>query len=152
MEIPKQYQDRVKEIDKGLFLESFEDFSGKWIKIKHRDDRNGLVRDVFKVKSLDIQALQRLRWGVDWKAMMENPDPHKLAAYYEEEERKEKASKELERRGFITDLRKDNRNRYKQMFEDYRQSLRPAEVRIIKNSVEKERILNPKPIQIYKGV
>lgn len=143
--IDQYHQDRVREVDRGLFLEEFTDYSGLWIKIKHKDDRNGLVRDVFKVRNLDIQALQRLRHSVDWQAMMENPDPFKLAAYYEDEERKEKARRELERMGFVTEMQ----DRYERGFEQYRQSRTSSERKVIKRTAERELFLNPKAIKIY---
>lgn len=151
MSIPLLFQNEIRKIDAGLFLERYVNQDGEWIKIKHKDSRNGLVRDCFKVRQLDYETLKRIRFTIDWEAMLKNPDPKQLEAHYALEFKKEKAARELERMGFITDWRKSNKLRHKQMFEDYRQNLRTNEVRAIKRDVQKQEYLKPRQIKIYQS-
>jgi hypothetical protein len=149
--IPLLIKNELSAIDRGLFCEKISKIDGEWVQIKHKDDRTGLVRNVFKVRELNHQTLNRLRFEVDWKAMLMNPDPENLERYYAKIDREEKAEKELKRRGFIMDWRSSNRKKHKRMFEEYRQNLTPQEIKVVKRSNEKLEYLQPKQIKIYQG-
>jgi hypothetical protein len=143
--IPLVILNALTAIDKGLFAEPFHNQDGEWIKVKHKDDRTGLVRDVFKVRTLDHKTLNRIRYEVDWEAMIKHPDPEMLAKYYEKIEQQEKAAKELKRMGFVMNFK----DRIKRKFEPYRQNRTLEERKVIKRSVEKHEFLNPKQIKVY---
>lgn len=112
--IDERWQERIKQINPGLYLEAKQNEHGAYYMIMHKDDRTGLVRNVFAVTDelgrptdLDFATLERLQLGIDWENLGKFKEPEELSKFYIQEQRKDKAKKELERRGFIIDRAKE---------------------------------------------
>jgi hypothetical protein len=109
--IDERWQERIKQINSGLYIEVKTNEEGyPYYMIMHKDDRTGLVRQVFAILDengnpceLDFGTLERLQLGIDWEGLGKFREPKDLSAHYIREIKKEKAKKELEQRGFILD-------------------------------------------------
>jgi hypothetical protein len=125
-------QNRVKQINRGLYVTVEQCKHGLYYSIRHKDDRTGLDRKVFDLLddsdvpiSLDIQALLRLQFGIDWEKLDKFKEPDALAKSYIEEQKKEKARRELEQQGLAMDIMRDAGT--KRMMEEFRSKI-PKEV------------------------
>ena len=144
--IDERWQKRVKEIDRGLYIDTMSNEIGNFYQIMHKDDRTGLVRKVLTVMDkegnpapLDLQALNKLRHSVSWDMVMKYPDPEKMAEAFLKEYQHQKTKTELERKGWMLDFNRDHRKDWAQAFNQWKHSLTPYQLWRMKEQ-EKKRL------------
>ena len=143
--------DELKKIERGLFIEVASNSHGKYYKIRHKDDRTGLVRDIHSVlddegkpTSLSMGDIKQVLHGVDWDKMRKYQDPQKMADAIIKEFNYKKTKQNLERQGLLLDMRKEFINPTKLM-EEVWSSMTPRE-RFLAKEAEKKRRENKKII------
>ncbi len=156
MQIEERWQEEIKKIDRGLFIDWHEEF--KMLQIKHRDDRTGLVRNVCFVKDeggnpcdLNMSHIRYLRNSVEWDRIAENPDPDKLYSSIIKDIKEAQTKRELERRGFIVDFNRDNRRQWRHAMDSFMESLPPWQLKLMMKKAEAEKEKNKKLQFGYTG-
>ena len=133
MHIPKEYQDRIKAVDRGLYATYNEKIG--CIDIRHKDDRNGLDRLVLTVVDeegnpceLNLGVLRYLANNVDWDTVGMFPDPDKMYAFFRDEQEKEKQKQKLERRGWLMDFNREHIKEWTKIYEEWKSKLTRKQV------------------------
>lgn len=142
--VPKRYQDEVKKVNKGLYI-VWDTQLERW-RLKHFDERTGLVRDVFLVETengdyehLNMGIIRMLKDTVCWDLIAKYPDPKDIYLHIVKEHRAQKASMELERRGVMVDWNRRNKDRWGVAFREFQRRVKnnPRAMMEIKREEEK---------------
>lgn len=128
MKVDKRWQEEVKKVNRGLFIE-WDESLHRW-RLKHKDDRNGLVRDVFLVethdgeyKDLDMGTVRMLKDSVMWDLVGKFPDPREMFLHLERERKARKAHYELERMSYLRDFNREHRTEWRAALENARSGI-----------------------------
>ena len=140
-----QATEELKKINRGLYIEPRESEIGQYYAIMHKDDRTGLVRNVFEVltddgkpKAIEMSELRRVARGIDWEAVAKHKEPEAIYNAWLKEYNYRKAKNKLESRGIVTDIINDRRKYWKEAFEEFRNSLTPSQIRAMKRDHERK--------------
>lgn len=151
----KYWNKEIQKINRGLYLEPVNYDGVKFWCIKHKDDRTGLIRNVFTVMDrdgnpaeLDMSVLRRLALEIDWEAVYKNPNPEKLADEWLKKYQEYKTKKNLEEKGFMLDFVNDNKPLVRGLMKNFHKNFTPTQLK----KMEKEKLENWKnrKIKIYK--
>lgn len=117
MDVPKKFQDEAKKVDRGLFI-LWDNQIERW-RVKHKDDRTGLVRDVFLVENedgtyrdLDMSVVRMLKDCVMWDLVKQFPDPKDIYLKVIAEWQRRKRADEVRHRGYVLDWNKEHRKEW----------------------------------------
>jgi len=154
--------EELKKIDRGLFIEPRAGSIGQYYAIRHKDDRTGLVRDVFEVlsdegkpKPLEMSEIRRVARGIDWEQVRKYKEPEAAFKAWKKELEIRKAKAALEKRGVTLDIIKDRRKYWRQAMNEFYASLTTRQVRQMKRDHERkeyERSLKNRGRKIFTGV
>ena len=143
-QIDKRWQEELKNINRGLFVEWHEEFAR--LMIKHRDDRTGLVRNVCFVQDKDgnpcdinMNHILYLKRAVEWDRIGENPDPNKLYEQLVEDIKQAQRKRDLERQGFYLDYNKEHRQQWKKAMNQFLDSMSPWEAKMLKQHYKEQK-------------
>ena len=128
MHIDERWQEEIKKIDRGLFIDYHGEFG--MLQVKHKDDRTGLIRTVCFVKDedgnpceLNLSHIRYLKNSVEWDRVAEFPDPDKLYASIIKDIKEAETKRDLERRGFQLDFNREHKKEWKSAMESFQQSM-----------------------------
>lgn len=144
----KEATKRLQTINRGLFIDVKENNFGKYYCIKFKDDRNGLVREVFNVltetgepKTLDLEEIRRVAEGINWELVSKYPEPDAIYKAFIEERELRKTKAKLERKGFILDMNKDRRKYWREALDGFAASLTPEQIKKMKLEHERKEFI-----------
>jgi hypothetical protein len=151
VEVDKRWQEEIKKIDRGLFIQWSDEFK-RW-QIFHKDDRTGLTRRVMYVQDkdgqpcdFDMSLMRYLRSSIDWDRVGANPDPDKLYAKLMEDMAYEKKKQRLEDDGYIFDFNREHKKEWKHAMNQFLQTMPKAQLDLMKARYEHNKELNRKII------
>lgn len=123
MRVPKHIEAEVKRINRGLSIE-FDNRIGRW-RVKHKDDRTGLTRDVMIVESkngeyedLNMGHVRWLKEGILWDLVHKYPNPKDLYQHIVDEHEREKKAAYVRHRGYVLDFNREHRKEWRQAIEN----------------------------------
>lgn len=138
MEVSSYWKNKLKEVDRGLYVEFNNEFGR--LHIKHKDDRTGLIRDVMFVQDLDNKPceindnlINYLRKSIEWDRIAQYPNPDDLWKSIERDLELAKKKRYLERMGFIFDYNREHKREWREAMnremskKEIQQSLKKAE-------------------------
>lgn len=128
MRVPEHIRKEVERINRGLSIE-FDNRIHRW-RVKHKDDRTGLVRDVMIVESkdgeyedLNMGHVRWLREGILWDLISRYPNPKDLYQHIVAEHEKEKNAAYVRHRGYVMDFNRSHRREWKAALENARKGI-----------------------------
>ena len=127
--VPKRYKEEVKAINRGIYI-VWDKKINRW-RVKHEDDRTGLVRDILiaenpntqEYQDLDMSVIRMLKDQVMWNLVEKFKDPKDIYAEIVKERNYRKWKAEMDHRDYRMQWNKDHKTEWKAAVENLKRGI-----------------------------